>query len=394
MSQDAVITLYASIQEPERLWESIQRHFADVSKEFRQEEAMAEIRLQDDSVMQFHLSSEQEEVSAQVSGMAAYFAQAPCENKQLMERVQLQISLFTCILGVSFTIDEDEARTNAVIGRIYDVAKGCACILLYPDMTLYTPDGDLLLSIEGESELEDWCPISCEDILGKAPVFGAVDEQRYETVTKELQEKGFPHVSYQLSTQLTSDTMQRPSLETIAKRAIAVFACAVCAEGTLMEDGSREIGLQEFQLLDEVFGCRRYLSERELAFIEGEPTQHESVQMSWRYECSAVLLWALGLYELDLSFADLCDVGAMAQRIRAFESLEQLCAAAKSVEIDQLLDAHTRVLYYDWSCVEARIKQLVMEGIEPGVVQEQHYALNWLCGANHTENWDEIQCNT
>ena len=84
----------------------------------------------------------------------------------------------------------------------------------------------------------------------------------------------------------------------------------------------------------------------------------------------------------------------MATIIRSFDSIEDMCKAANRRSDDELLDMHTRVLYYDWACVDARIHQKEMEGIDPGVVQEHHYAFNWLCGANHTDDWDQIQPNT
>lgn len=175
---------------------------------------------------------------------------------------------------------------------------------------------------------------------------------------------------------------------------MAVFSCAVCAEGTLMEGGSRSLGWKEFERLDQVFGCRQYLCESEQAYINDKtPEESTSIQFSWRYEAVSVFLWALGLFELN-AMDEICDVAAMAQKIRSFSSIDEMCHAANLRSEQELLDMHAKVLYYDWTCVEARVHHIELEGIEPGVVQEQHYAMNWLTGANQTKDWDKIQCNT
>ena len=394
MSQKANITLYTSTKQPSRLCDSLQKHFQSISKEIKMKGYDMIITLQDDTEMKVHTMHDEAELAAQVSGMCNYFAQAPCENAKLMQQVQLQISLFSCITGIEFILDEGEDRTNAILGRIYAVAEDCSSIILYPDMSLYTAQGQLLLNIEGETQLSEYSPISCDDILGDAPEFTREDEQRFAQITNEIKQKGYPCISHMMNVQMTKNNLVIPSLESIVKRSIAIFACAVCAEGTLMEGGSRAIGLQEFQSIDQVFHCRNYLSDNETAYIDGTPDANEAVQFSWRYECCAVLLWALGLFDLDTSFQKYCDVAGMARIIRSFHSIEEICAAAHLRSEEELLELHTKVVYYHWSCVEARIHEQSLEGIDSGIVQEQHYACNWLCGANHTENWDEIQCHT
>lgn len=392
--QKANITLYTLIKDHHIIFNAMKKHFEDISIHMEEAQDSLIVTLFDETKVQLHQMINEIDVKQQVAGMRNYFAQAPCERKEVLEQVLLQISMFTCISGIEFTLDEQEDRTHAIIGRIYAIAQDSASILLYPDMSLYTPKGELLLSIDGTSEVDAFRPIGYQDILRKEPTFEKEDHDRFERVTKELKDKGYPTISHIMSTQMTKQSLHIPSKEDIVKRAIAVFACAVCAEGTLMEGGSRDIGLREFQAIDDIFGCHDYLSEQETSYVKMEEIEETiSVQFSWRYECCAVLLWALGLYELN-DYDELCDVSSMAQTIRSFPSLEEMCKLAKLKSEEELLDMHTRVLYYHWSCVEARIHHIELDGIDDGVVQEHHYAMNWLTGANDTENWDEIQCNT
>ena len=118
-----------------------------------------------------------------------------------------------------------------------------------------------------------------------------------------------------------------------------------------------KLGLREFKAMDKQFHCKDFLSKKERAFIEARKVDEStSIQFSWRYECCAVMLWALGFMELN-DFDSICDVAGMATIIRSFDSIEDMCKAANRRSDDELLDMHTRVLYYDWACVDARIHQ-------------------------------------
>lgn len=52
-------------------------------------------------------------------------------------------------------------------------------------------------------------------------------------------------------------------------------------------------------------------------------------------------------------------------------------------------------LYYrmDWTCVDDRLKGLETPQLNPGVVYERHYALNWLIQYMDRE-WDDVSCDT
>ena len=49
---------------------------------------------------------------------------------------------------------------------------------------------------------------------------------------------------------------------------------------------------------------------------------------------------------------------------------------------------------YDWAVVDARVKNKPCPvGLDPGVVQERHHALNWLIGYMDQE-WDDVATDT
>lgn len=392
--QDAVITLYSVIKDSELITEAFKKAFADFTIDILYADHAMKLILQDNSEIELHIVDDEAEMQGQTNGMIGFFAQAPLENEELMKSVLKQISLFDHITGVTFQLDEQEARTNAIMECLFAAARSTSSIVLYPSMSLFTPEAKLLLSIEGESDLTIWNPIAHGSILDEKFDYDEEDKQNFLDITNEIKQRGYNAISSMLSIQLSLKAVELPSVEMIARRLLCVFATSVLAECELMEGGSYEFGLQEFTRLKEQFDFIDDLSEREKAFVMQEADQTEAIQFSWRYECAAVLLWALGLYGLDATYEDLCDVSEMSRIIRSYPSLEELCKAAHPRSAREILNMHTRALYYDWTCVDARLKQIELEGLVPGVVLEQHYALNWLCNANHTRNWDRISCNT
>jgi hypothetical protein len=75
-------------------------------------------------------------------------------------------------------------------------------------------------------------------------------------------------------------------------------------------------------------------------------------------------------------------------------STAQFIAEAKLRPFAQVLDQADLIYRYHWAVVDARIKNKPSPaGLEPGVVQERHHALNWLLGYMH-QDWDEVSTDT
>lgn len=69
-------------------------------------------------------------------------------------------------------------------------------------------------------------------------------------------------------------------------------------------------------------------------------------------------------------------------------------AEAKLRPLAELLDQTDRIYRYHWAVVNARVSGTAPPaGLEPGVVLERHYALNWIIGYMEQE-WDEITTDT
>jgi hypothetical protein len=393
--EDGVLTLYSVALDSESIYEVAKEEFLEVTKSIKQIDGGLEFIFKDDTKLGFHLKDDKSYINEQTNGMANFFSQAPIENKEVLEQAILQIKMFTCIVGIRFEFNGDEKRTNFIVNTIYNIAERTQSLILYPSMELYTSKGELLISINGKTDFEKYYPIASSDILKRDVKPSAKDEERYKKIIDECDKKKISHTNFMIGTQIMEQEVVVPSVEEIAKRAVAIFCCALYAECLLMEDGSIEIAKDEFNKMNNRYEVINYLSESEKEYIEmKEPDRVTSIQFSWQYERCAVLLWALGFIELNQP-TEICDVRKIAKVLRSYGSLNILVQDSNIRSNEELLDMHTKILYYNWACVDARIKnQETPAGLDSGVVKEQHYALNWLISANGNCGWDDICPNT
>ncbi len=181
-----------------------------------------------------------------------------------------------------------------------------------------------------------------------------------------------------------SEAVLRTPRET-AQRALSLFAVCLRAESLGLED---EIPFSE---IEEKFplSCAA-LTPAERAFMETkEPAQQAVVNFSWRYEALAVLQWALGMTD-DLPFPDACcDVPTLAKRHVGIDETEFLENATlrPTDEILEVLDLHYRL---SWVVHQTSAEGgTETAGLEAGVVQERHFALNWLTRFEDAL-WDDV----
>lgn len=175
----------------------------------------------------------------------------------------------------------------------------------------------------------------------------------------------------------------------VAARATALMAVAVKGEGHSIEspEATREhmTDLQAKYSLD--------LTPLEQKFIdEFEPDQLNWVQFSWRYEACWVMHWALGFVDLLAPPTTVCDAATTVRQIHD-RGHERYVAEARLRPQSEILDEADLVYRYHWAVREARLNGNPIDGVDPGVVQERHHALNWLIGYGD-QAWDDISTDT
>jgi Domain of unknown function (DUF4272) len=105
------------------------------------------------------------------------------------------------------------------------------------------------------------------------------------------------------------------------------------------------------------------------------------------------MLWSLGFID-ELPRPDkICDVPSAVSFLRDL-GREAFLKKATLRSAREILDAADLIYRYHWATTDARIKnQPAPAGLDPGVFQERHYALNWLVGYSDQE-WDDVRTGT
>lgn len=396
--EKANLTLYTVIGDFDRVAQAMENRFREVTKMFNPDDNRWMLVLQDDSVIRCSMMQtrdEPERVNEHTDGMAGFFSRVETELTDIKEQVLRQIACFNCIVGIEFETDENRDRTNYIVNSIFDVANDINGFVLYPSMSLFDGKGKLLFSAKGESEYETFLPVANTDLLEVGrPEASDIDQYRKERSIARLKEEGVPYIEHLPSEVLDSEAVIR-NPEEISRRAIALFAVALYSEVLLSENLDREEALDFVRRIDESYHIMDEFTPAERAYLDNPaPEEHDRIQFLWRYECCAVLLWALGITELPYP-SEICDVPFIA---RFFFDNQERGSVLDLGEIrgrEEILDEADLTLRYDWACVDARIKgQEAPASLDSGIVMERHYALNWLIGADDGADWDDIQPGT
>jgi len=177
----------------------------------------------------------------------------------------------------------------------------------------------------------------------------------------------------------------RRTTEEVACRAMALCIVAVKGEGLEQQIVERLVG--DFEL-------ESAFSPNERRFIHAaDPSQHDRIQFAWRYECYWVMLWALGCLDTLPRPDAICDV-PLAVSILQENGRDGFLAMAELRPQSEILDMADLTYRYHWAVVDARINDReTPAGLEPGVVMERHYALNWLTGYMD-QAWDDVSTDT
>ncbi len=172
--------------------------------------------------------------------------------------------------------------------------------------------------------------------------------------------------------------------EEVAQRCLAVVICA--AKG---ETNDHKLA----QDLVTRFSAAEYFSPEERAFIDNpQPKEQDRVNFAWRYECSHVLLWALGYVDQLQPAHEICDVAGEVGIIRDAGG-EQFIAKANLRPLSEVLDMADLYYHLHWAAVELRINGKESPAANEEIIAERHRALNWLIRYMN-QDWDDVTTDT
>jgi hypothetical protein len=154
------------------------------------------------------------------------------------------------------------------------------------------------------------------------------------------------------------------------------------------------------------------VSPKEKAFLDDpNPSEEVCQALVWRLESLWILTWALGYIDDPTWPDDMCDVPRLAAILSKYEGDPAFIAKAKLRPISELLDAQDLTMRIHWAIRDAVLRQggMIPETLDwsgdpefvpvtmsaaVGVVEQRHYALNWLLNFLKPKNWDEVDTPT
>ena len=189
----------------------------------------------------------------------------------------------------------------------------------------------------------------------------------------------------------------RPAAE-VARRALALFVVALRAESLM----SPELAVAELREKRPL--AFRSLTPKECLFVNDEkPDQEQITNFVWRYEALWLFAWALGLVDVLCYPSETCDVGILSKTFLETDE-EALVKNAKLLPTETLLDALDLHFRLHWLVRQRQgdkpgdgdkppAAEMGGNDLDPGVVLERYYALNWLVQHGGAE-WDDVQTPT
>ena len=159
-------------------------------------------------------------------------------------------------------------------------------------------------------------------------------------------------------------------------------------------------------------GLWEAVSPRESAFLLSDsPTQQQIFQGQWRAEALFALLWALGLIAEMPIPQQICEVPLVQSVLPPIlSSVGEFISSARLRNDSGIYAANEEIYQIHWRVRDAQLRgqpepldklpRMPIADCDPpadsydtGVVDERHYALNWLIGYRG-QDWDDITTDT
>lgn len=131
--------------------------------------------------------------------------------------------------------------------------------------------------------------------------------------------------------------------------------------------------------------------EQEL--FQKDLTDAEKIKISWSAEAIWLLLWAIEKAdELDFPEAEVNVPDILSRLPALMTSTKNFVEQATIRKTPDLLDAADLLYRLHWAVRNSQLNNLELPQLNPGVISERHYAINWVI--YRADKWDEVSTDT
>lgn len=134
-------------------------------------------------------------------------------------------------------------------------------------------------------------------------------------------------------------------------------------------------------------------SEEEQRLFNKTMNDQERANVSWRSESIWLLLWCINKVDkLDLPY-ECVKVQDVVKYLPPFmTSPKEFINTVSTRKKSELLDAADLLYRLHWATRQAQLTKTNTTKLNPSVVYERHYAINWV--TFYAENWDDVTTDT
>ncbi|MDT0121742.1 DUF4272 domain-containing protein [Paenibacillus sp. RRE4] len=330
-----------------------------------------------------------EEFGTMIQGMLGFMSQIEGRNVALQEKVLIKCSTLNMVIG----IETEEDISEEFFNELLQLAEALDAVIFWGGGSLLNAQGQLLLDVNGESEVEDYTVTAHTSYLDdtRPPSVDAVE--RKARSEQRLAAQGVPYNANLPARAGEQDTTIRTK-EEVAQRAVALCIAALKGECLGAGESDDDTAALVQEVIDK-YDASAFFSPDEKSFLNQHGAQQQEViRFSWGYEAYHVMLWALGYVEELTPPTELCNVSKDVGYLQQKDSYAEFLSDATLRSKDEILDEADLIYRYNWICVNSRIKsEAPPAGLNPGVAYERHRALNWLiCYLDQA--WDDVRTDT
>lgn len=324
-----------------------------------------------------------------LSGMVNFIQSLPAKNEEVRNRFLYKVMSANCEIPF---IAEPEIipEFESILRKIVHELDGF--IFTQPNRIFNRSNGqhfvnknlNLILDMNGNCEVQD-VEINVNSKYHDQSKEAYTEEQikRKEKSEAFLAANGIK-INKNLPCISSPESVELRTLKEVIDRAYSLLIIAVKGEGIEQEHLTKTVQAKKIESF----------SPKENQIYQAESlNEQERAYATWKYESLYTMLWALGKMD-ELKYpSEICDVQGIVGKI--FQpSREEFEGTVRLRVKSEILDELDKTYRMNWACVDARIKgQQVAGNINPSVVYERHYSLNWLTKYQN-QDWDNVQTNT
>ena len=330
-----------------------------------------------------------EEFASMMNGMMGFMSQIEGRNPAVQEKVLIKCSTLNMVIG----IETEEDISEEFFQELLKLAQGLDAVIFWGGGSLLDAQGQLLLDVNGESEVEDYQVTAHTSLLDDVRPPSESGTRRKENSESIMAAQGIPF-NVHLPARAGDEHTTIRSVEEVAQRAVALCLAALKGECLGAGESPEDTAALVQEVIDK-YDAASFFSPAEKRFIEQHGAQQQEViTFSWGYEAYHVMLWALGYVDGLGAPVELCNVGQAVGYLQQKDSFEDFLAGASLRSKSEILDAADLIYRYNWVCVNSRInEQTPPAGLNGGVAYERHRALNWLI-CYMDQEWDDVRTDT